>query len=90
MYGGGGSKDKVMKYGEGPGESVVHGPRTSSLRHWSYGSVGNLGVDFEYRTERRTYVIIPLPMLCGENILAYLYKNRNEKWPSLNDQLAKF
>ena len=23
-----------MKYGEGPGESVVHGPRTSSLRHW--------------------------------------------------------
>ena len=23
-----------MKYGEGPAESVVHGPRTSSLRHW--------------------------------------------------------
>ena len=22
--------------GRGPGESVVHGPRTSSLRHWGY------------------------------------------------------
>ena len=28
-----GQRNRVMKYGEGPGESVVHGPRASSLRH---------------------------------------------------------
>ena len=28
-----GQKDKVMKYGKGPGESSVHRPWTSSLRH---------------------------------------------------------
>ena len=26
-----GQRNKVMKYGEGPGESVVHEPRASSL-----------------------------------------------------------
>ena len=30
-----GQRNTVMKYGEGaPGESVVHGPQTSLLRHW--------------------------------------------------------
>ena len=28
-----GQKNKVMKYGEGPGESSVHRPWMSSLRH---------------------------------------------------------
>ena len=27
-------RNKVMTHGEGPGKYVVHGPRTSSLRHW--------------------------------------------------------
>ena len=37
----------------GPGESVVHGPRTSSLRHWAYPGPSRVGNSPTRRTEMR-------------------------------------
>ena len=37
LYVGGVKGIRLWSMGRGPGESVVHGPRTSSLRHWSTG-----------------------------------------------------
>ena len=40
VCGGGVKGIRLLSMGRGPGESVVHGPRTSSLRHWLLPSIG--------------------------------------------------
>ena len=67
-----GSKEKVMKYGEGPRESVVHGPWTSLLRHCDHSTrkYASLGTRLLWKYIRNYFVVYQLT----SHFLLYLLK----------------